>query len=82
MTPKVKVVEFRHNYIMLVTFDNTIKKLYDMKRMITQQEMYSPLLDEVLFKSATVDIGGYGISWSDDIDISEFELWINGQEIF
>jgi len=25
--------------------------------------------------------GGYGISWNDDIDLSEYELWTNGVEL-
>jgi hypothetical protein len=37
--------------------------------------------DIVFFKSAHVDAGGYGISWNDDIDISEYELWNNGKTI-
>jgi len=34
-----------------------------------------------VFKAVRVDPGGYGISWSDDIDISEYELWTNGESI-
>ena len=28
--------------------------------------------------SAAVDPGGYGVSWSDEIDISAKELWAHG----
>ena len=28
-----------------------------------------------------VDEGGYGVSWSDDIDLSAEELWENGEKI-
>ena len=31
-----------------------------------------------LFNHVCVDGGGYGASWNDDIDISEYELWTNG----
>jgi len=30
------------------------------------------------FRALHVDAGGYGISWNDDIDLSEYELWTNG----
>ena len=30
------------------------------------------------FRAVRVDPGGYGISWSDDIDLSEYELWVRG----
>jgi hypothetical protein len=26
-------------------------------------------------------VGGYGISWNDEIDLSEYELWTNGAEV-
>jgi len=28
----------------------------------------------------TVDTGGYGISWNDEMDLSEYELWNNSTE--
>ena len=34
-----------------------------------------PSKDWVASEIAKVDAGGYGISWNDDIDISEYELW-------
>ena len=33
-----------------------------------------------LFDQVKVDVGGYGISWNDDLDLSCEELWINGKE--
>ncbi|WP_423805896.1 DUF2442 domain-containing protein [Phascolarctobacterium succinatutens] len=32
----------------------------------------------VLFNLVKVDVGGYGISWNDDLDLSCDELWENG----
>jgi len=32
-------------------------------------------------KSVRVDSGGYGISWNDDVDLSEYEIWTNGVEV-
>ena len=34
-----------------------------------------------MFKCLTIEPGGYAISWSDDLDISENELWLNGVPI-
>lgn len=28
-----------------------------------------------------MDPGGYGISWNEDLDMSEYELWTKGIEI-
>lgn len=40
---------------------------------------FSPLKGPELFKAVTVDQGGYGVIWNSDIDLSEYELWRNGQ---
>jgi hypothetical protein len=37
------------------------------------------LENESFFRQVKVDAGGYGISWSDTIDLSESELWLNGK---
>ena len=37
------------------------------------------LASAAFFNAVHVDPGGYGISWSDDIDLSEYELWTNGK---
>jgi hypothetical protein len=52
----------------VIEFENEIKKRYDCKKLF-RDETFSPLKDEVLFKSVKVDQGGYGISWSDELDI-------------
>lgn len=41
--------------------------------------MFLPLKGPALFKSVQVERGGYAIFWYNDIDISEYELWNNGQ---
>jgi len=33
------------------------------------------------FRAVRVDAGGYGISWNDGIDLSEYELWTNGEAV-
>ncbi len=41
--------------------------------------MFKPIQDNPsLFKNVCVDSGGIGISWNENIDISEYELWENG----
>jgi hypothetical protein len=37
--------------------------------------------NKYLFGQAKVDVGGYGVSLNDDIDISEFQLWNIGVEV-
>lgn len=75
--PKILNVETKNGKRLLVTFDNGIKKIYDCSSLLGN-EIFKPLLNDVLFNSVHVDKHGYGIVWNDELDLSESELWING----
>lgn len=78
---KIKNVYPKDNMFLLVEFENGIFKLYDMKQLIPQFEIYKELENPDIFNLAYVDCGGSGIAWTDEIDVSEVELWENGTEI-
>jgi len=75
--PKIRFVKALDDYILLVTFNNGITKQYDFKTKITESP-YISIAEHNLFKTVQVDPGGYGLSWNDDLDISEYELWEKG----
>jgi hypothetical protein len=75
--PKIKEVEPIEGKKLLVTFSNNIKKIYDCTALL-REETFKPLLDNSLFQSVKADKHGFGVIWSDEIDLSESELWING----
>ncbi len=78
--PKIKsVIPLKERHL-LVTFVNGVQKVYDCQR-ILNLERFRLLKHEAFFKAVTVDPGGYGISWDDERDLSEYELWINGVEV-
>ena len=62
-----------------VKFVNGVEKIYDCRPLL-RLEMFQLLRNEAFFKSVRVDFGGYGVSWNDDMDLSEYELWVNGKE--
>ena len=73
--PKIKSIKVNsEDYTIVVLFDNGITKDIDFKDKI-KEDFYCDLKNKLLFEQAKVDVGGYGISWNDDIDISEYELW-------
>ena len=79
--PKIKKIKIdSQQYILIVLFDNAIVKEIDFKEKI-EEEFYNDLKNKTLFEQAEVDIGGYGVSWNEDIDISEYELWNIGKII-
>jgi hypothetical protein len=75
--PKIKTVKAIAHKQLLVTFSNDVKKIYDCS-LLLEDENFRPLLNENLFRSVKADKHGYGISWNDELDLSESELWLNG----
>ncbi len=78
--PKIKDVKALKNRQLEVVFQNGKTKIYDCNPLLVE-DIFSQLKDDYFFKNIKVDQGGYGISWNDYIDLSESELWINGNEI-
>lgn len=54
-------------------------KLYDTKPWLKFEE-FEILKDKIIFSMVEVGIGGHGISWNDEVDISEYELWTRGKQ--
>jgi len=78
--PRILSVQAQENKKLLAKFVNGIEKIYDCAQLLNM-EMFQLLNNDAFFKSVKVDAGGYGISWNDEIDLSEYELWANGVEI-
>jgi hypothetical protein len=77
--PKIRSVVPSEEHILVVTFDNAVRKSYDVHRLM-EHEMFAPLRHTALFTNVRVEPGGYAVSWGPDIDISEYELWQHGIE--
>jgi hypothetical protein len=75
--PKVKSVQPQANKRLLVTFDNGTRKVYDCNPLL-DSDVFAPLQEDWLFRTVHADAGGYGISRTDELDLSEAELWENG----
>lgn len=61
-----------------VLFIDGTTKQYDVTPLFNKIPTFQQLKDEGLFNSAKVDVGGYGIVWNDNLDLSCDELWENG----
>ncbi|MCL4835810.1 MAG: DUF2442 domain-containing protein [Caldilineaceae bacterium] len=75
--PRIKSVTPQKGRYLLVTFVNGVHKVYDCQK-ILNLERFRLLRRAAFFNAVTVDSGGYGVSWDDEIDLSEYELWTNG----
>lgn len=81
MFHKIKNVYPLTEYRLSVQFAEGCTKIYDMKPLFKQIPLFAELKENHLFSDVTVDVGGHGIVWNDDLDLSCDELWENGIEV-
>ncbi len=62
-----------------VLFENGCERIFNCSALFSRPSFHL-LKQPAFFRKVRVDPGGYGISWNDDIDLSEYELWTNGEE--
>ena len=66
---------------LLVFFENGVIKKFDVKPIIKDYPEFEALKESALFQMVKVEPGGYGVSWNEDLDCSEGEIWKNGIEV-
>ena len=76
--PRIASVRPLSGKRLLVGFENGVRKIYDCTPLVAS-EPFAPLADEPLFRSVQADPHGYGVVWSDEIDLAESELWLRGE---
>ena len=82
MFHKVKTVNVIPDYRLSVRFAEGVTKIYDLKPLFEKWPVFGNLKkDDALLYSVEVDIGGYGVIWNDDIDLSCDELFENGEAV-
>jgi len=82
MFHKVKSVNPLPDYRLSVHFSEGISKIYDVKPLFDKWPVFNKLKTSAgLFDSVSVDSGGFGIVWNDEIDLSCDELFENGKTI-
>lgn len=75
---KVKKVKPLKNQILEVEFSNGEIKLYDTKQLFEEFEEYRLLENDDIFNLVKVDCGGSAVAFTDEIEITEYELYTNG----
>ena len=79
MFHKIKNVSALPEYKLCVEFSEGVTKIYDVEPLFVRIPVFNKLkLYPEVFSSVIVDVGGYGIVWDDELDISCDELWENG----
>ena len=82
MFHKIKNVFALPEYKLSVQFSEGVTKIYDVKPLFEKIPVFAELTDDPqAFSCVSVDVGGYGIVWNDDLDLSCDELWENGVRV-
>jgi hypothetical protein len=79
-TPKIQSIKPLEEKRLLVGFMDGTQKIYDCAPLF-HLDQFQAIQNEVFFKTVKVDPGGCGVSWNDEIDLSEYELWTNGKAV-
>ncbi len=77
--PRVESVKPTSGKRLLVTFTGGVRKVYDCTPLLANAP-FKPLTKEAVFRGVKADPHGYGVVWSDDIDLAESELWDRGRQ--
>ncbi len=66
-------------YVLLVGFSTGEFKQFDVKPLIKKYPAFKSFTQVVgLFEQAKIDVGGYGVVWNDDLDLSADGLYEQG----
>lgn len=82
MFHKIKSVKAIENLQLQIQFVEGVSKIYDIKPLFAKWPQFRALQKSPeLFNSVSVDCGGYGIVWNDELDLSCDEIYANGRTI-
>jgi len=82
MFHKVKTVNALPDYRLSVQFAEGVTKIYNVKPLFDKWTSFKTLENSPeLFCDVEVDVGGYGVIWNDDLDLSCDELFENGETV-
>ncbi len=82
MFHKIKNVSALPDFRLSVQFSEGVTKIYDVKPLFEKIPLFAGLKNDIdEFYGVYVDVGGHGVVWKDDLDLSCDELWENGVEV-
>ena len=80
MFVKITSVATLPDYILLVGFSTGEFKQFDIKPLIAKYPPFKALTQvNGLYEQIKIDIGGYGLVWNDELDLSADGLYEQGQ---
>lgn len=82
MTHRIQSVKPLNDLRLSVLFQNGVEKEYDIHNLYSVFPQFKEFeTNSDLFNQVQVDVGGYGISWNDDLDLDAEDIWDDGIEV-
>ncbi len=81
MEKTITKIYLKDNLILIASFDDGEIVSFDIKTLFNKYPIFKQLENKTLFLKAKIDIGGYGISWNDKIDLSSDGIYSKGKHI-
>ncbi|MCQ2353887.1 MAG: DUF2442 domain-containing protein [Clostridia bacterium] len=82
MFHKIKNIVPLSDFKLSVLFAEGVTKIYNVAPLFDKIPAFQLLKQSSgLFADVYVDVGGHGIVWNDELDLSCDELWENGKEV-
>lgn len=79
MFTKITSVAALPDYILLVGFSDESFKQFDVKPLIEKYQPFKALVNiKGLYEQVKIDLGGYGLIWNDELDLSADGLYEQG----
>jgi hypothetical protein len=75
--PRILKAKAVDDKTLIVEFSSGEIKQYPIHHLL-ENPMFALLKQPAFFQSFKIEPGGYALTWNEDIDISEYELWKNG----
>jgi len=76
MFHRVKSVKALDDLKLSAVFQDGTEKVYDVRTLFSVFPQFKEFEEnKELFGQVKVDVGGYGISWNDELDLSAEEIW-------
>lgn len=82
MFHKIKSVSSFGRHKLSVQFCEGVTKIYDVGPLFERIPAFARIEDDpAAFGAVSVDVGGYGVIWDDELDLSCDELWDRGIQV-
>lgn len=79
ITPQIVSAVIAPNRYIRACFSDGSARIYDMNPLLDNHPAFVSLAaSPQLLQKVTIDAGGHGLSWTDDIDLAAEEIWNNG----